>query len=120
MDTIVFAVVAVGVVALRPVVRLVTARVVASAIDRRRRRRPPPAAAQGISIDELGLVIGVLLLKPLHPAAGVGGLAGVLTAALVLGGIRNRWGWGARGEAEAPGERPPGSQPNPARASCPG
>ena len=120
MDTIVFAVVAVGVVALRPVVRLVTARVVESAIDRRRRRRPPPAAAQGISIDELGLVIGVLLLKPLHPAAGVGGLAGVLTAALVLGGIRNRWGRGARGEAEAPGEQPPGGQPNPARASGPG
>ena len=120
MDTVVFAVVAVGVVALRPVFRLVTARVVEGAVGRRRLRRPQPAGAEGISIDELGLVIGVLLLKPLHPAAGVGGLAGVLAAALVLGGIRNGWRRGSRGEAEAPGGRHPGDQPNPARASGPG
>ena len=120
MDTVVFAVVAVGVVALRPVFRLVTARVVEVAVGRRRLRRPRPAGAEGISIDELGLVIGVLLLKPLHPAAGVGGLAGVLAAALVLGGIRNGWRRGSRGEAEAPGGRHPGDQPNPARASGPG
>ena len=108
MDTIVFAVVVVGVVALRLVVRLATTRVVEGASGRRRRRPPQPSAAEGISIDELGLVIGVLLVKLLDPAAGVGGLAGVLAAALVLGGIRNRWG------------RQPEDQPSPARASAPG
>ena len=120
MDTVVFAVVVVSVVALRPVVRVATVRVLEGAVGRRRRHRPQRSAAEGISIDELGLVIAVLLLKPLHPAAGVGGLAGVLAAALVLGGIRNWWRRGTRAEGRAPGDHQQGDQPNPARASGPG
>ena len=120
MDAVVFAVVAAGVVALRPVVRLATARAVEGAFGRRRRRGPKPSAAEGLSIDEFGLVIGVLLLKPLQPTAGVGGLAGVLAAALALGVVRNWWRQGARAEGRAPGDRQPADQPNPARSSGPG
>ncbi len=118
-DTGVFLLVAAGVIALRPAVRLATARAVEGPRNRRRRRRSQPSMGDRIALDELGLLIGVLLVKPLQPAAGAGGLAGVLAAALVLGGVRCWWESRGRAAAKAPADRQ-GDQVRPARASRPG
>ena len=114
LDTGFFLLVALGVIVVRPVVRLATARVLEGGSFDRWRRRSASSRADRIVIDELGLLIGVLLVGLLAPDAGVGGLAGVLAGALFLGAVRS-WRVSRRRADGAP--RPEGDQ---ARASRPG
>ena len=116
-----FLLVALGVIAVRPVVRLATARVVeGGAFDRRRRRRSTSPMADRIVLDELGFLVGVPLVGLLQPAAGAGGMAGVLGGALFLGAVRCWWGSRREADEEAPAPQPEGGQAGPARASRPG
>ena len=116
-DTGHFLLAALGVIALRPVVRLATARAVEGGSFGRRRRRSASSMADRLAIDELGLLIAVLLARPLQPDAGVGGLAGVLAGALFLGAGRCWWRNRRKADEEGPAPRPEGDQ---ARASPPG
>ena len=116
-----FLLVALGVIAVRPVVRLATARVVeGGSFDRRRRGRSTSPMADRIVLDELGLLIGVQLVGLLHPDAGVGGMAGVLAGALCLGAVRCWWGSRREADGRAPAPPPEGGQAGPASASRPG